>query len=71
MTTPDHLPSPPRRALRRRRESEEFEFCATLAARTDSERRETHCRLEFRPLDWNEFLRLAEHHGVLPLVAST
>ena len=52
-----------------KRESE-FEFLSVLAGTDLSpERRERIANWNLLALDWNKFVRLAEHHGVLPLVA--
>ena len=56
------IPAPPRLALMR---GGAFELlCACATTRPDPRRIE-----RISSLDWSEFLRLAEHHGVLPLVA--
>ncbi len=47
-----------------------FEFlCALAGAELAPERIERIANWNLSALGWNEFLRLAEHHGVLPLVA--
>ena len=47
-----------------------FEFlCALAGAELAPERIERIANWNLSALDWSEFLRLAEHHGVLPLVA--
>lgn len=47
-----------------------FEFlCALAGAELTPERIECIANWNLSALDWSEFLRLAEHHGVLPLVA--
>ena len=48
----------------------EFEFlCALTSAEPAPERRERIANWNLSALDWSEVLRLAEHHGVLPLAA--
>ena len=50
--------------------SDEFELlCALASARLTAERSERVAKWNLSAFDWTEFLRLAEHHGVLPLVA--
>jgi hypothetical protein len=62
------LPLPSTSGLRR---EDEFELLRLLAGATLSpERVERIVNWDFGTLDWNEFIRLAEHHGVLPLAAS-
>jgi len=52
-----------------KRESE-FEFlCALARTNLSPERRERIANWNFSALDWKKFVRLAEQHGVLPLVA--
>jgi hypothetical protein len=47
-----------------------FEFvCALAGAELTPARRERIADCDHHALDWGEVLRLAEHHGVLPLVA--
>jgi hypothetical protein len=47
-----------------------FEFvCALAGAELTPARRERIADCDYQALDWGEVLRLAEHHGVLPLVA--
>ncbi len=49
--------------------SQEFEFLCACAAVEISVKRATQiASIDFAQIDWDEFLRLAEHHGVLPLV---
>jgi hypothetical protein len=70
MTSPELLPSALPSTNRRRRE-DEFEFLCLLAGATLSpESLERIAGWDFATLDWHEFIRLAEHHGVLPLAAS-
>ena len=48
----------------------EFELlCALTSAELAPERRESVANWNLPTLDWNEVLRLAEYHGVLPLAA--
>jgi hypothetical protein len=48
----------------------EFELlCALASAELSPERRERIANWNLSALDWNEVLRLAEYHGVLPLAA--
>jgi hypothetical protein len=48
----------------------EFELlCALTSAHLSPERRERIANWNLSTLDWSEVLRLAEHHGVLPLAA--
>src|SRR6266403_3577557 len=48
----------------------EFELlCALAGAELSPERRERIANWNLSALDWSEVLRLAEYHGVLPLVA--
>jgi Uncharacterised nucleotidyltransferase len=50
--------------------ADEFEFlCALAGAELASERIERIANWNCSALDWSEVLRLAEHHGVLPLAA--
>jgi len=71
---PGPLPSPRRTSIQPHREDErenEFELLCVLAGTTLSfERVERIATWNLTTLDWNEFLLLAEHHGVLPLAAS-
>jgi putative nucleotidyltransferase-like protein len=70
MTSPEPLPSPLPSTNRLRRE-DEFELLCLLAGATLSpERLERIAGWDFNTLDWNEFIRLAERHGVIPLAAS-
>jgi hypothetical protein len=70
MKTSDHLPSPCPSSIGLRTENE-FEILSVLAGATLSpERVKRIADWNFGSFDWNEFLRLAEHHGVLPLAAS-
>jgi Uncharacterised nucleotidyltransferase len=49
---------------------DEFAFlCALTGADLARERRARIANWNLSALDWSEFVRLAEHHGVLPLVA--
>jgi hypothetical protein len=72
MTLPEFLPSPsstaPQSAQRER--EDEFEFlCALTGTNLPMERRARIANWNLAALDWSEFVSLAEHHGVLPLVA--
>ena len=70
MKTSEHLPSPRTSSTGLRTENE-FEILSVLAGATLSpERVKSIADWDFSGFDWNEFLRLAEHHGVLPLAAS-
>lgn len=61
-------PLPSTNGLRR---EDEFELLCLLAGATLApERVERIANWDFGTLDWNEFIPLAEHHGVLPLAAS-
>jgi len=52
--------------------ADEFEFlCALAGAELAPERIERIANWNRSALDWSEILRLAEHHGVLPLAART
>ncbi len=63
------LPPPRPSAVHAKRE-DEFEFLCVLAgAKLSPERQDQIANWNLSTLDWNEFLRLAEHHGVLPLAA--
>jgi hypothetical protein len=44
-------------------------LCALTSAELSPERRERIANWDLSALDWNEVLRLAEYHGVLPLAA--
>ncbi|MGB7927247.1 MAG: nucleotidyltransferase family protein [Terriglobales bacterium] len=49
---------------------DEFEFvCALAGAELTPARHERIANCDYQALDWSEVLRIAEHHGVLPLVA--
>ncbi|MGA7078326.1 MAG: nucleotidyltransferase family protein [Terriglobales bacterium] len=49
---------------------DQFGFvCALAGAELTAARRERIANCDYQALDWSEVLRLAEHHGVLPLVA--
>ncbi len=52
-----------------RREDEFNLLCALAGAELAPERVERIANWNLSALDWSEFLRLAEHHGVLPLAA--
>jgi Uncharacterised nucleotidyltransferase len=63
------LPTPPASSTVPQRENE-FEFlCALTGVELGQERVECIANWNLSKLDWSEFLRLAEHHGVLPLAA--
>ncbi len=62
------FPSPASSTVPQR--ADEFEFlCALAAAELAPERIERIANWNRAALDWSEVLRLAEHHGVLPLAA--
>jgi hypothetical protein len=68
MTMPELLDSSPE--LRAPIPGTEFGFvCALAGAELTPARRERIANCDYQALDWSEVLRLAEHHGVLPLVA--
>lgn len=75
MTPPEPVPSSPasRTAPQKEREREtedEFGFlCALVGADPTPDRRASIATGNPAALDWNEFISLAEHHGVLPLAA--
>ena len=79
MTTPEQLrsplastsrPSSVRLSSDRMKRESEFEFlCALAGTSLSPERRERIANWNLSALDWNKFVRLAEQHGVLPLVA--
>ncbi len=49
---------------------DEFDLlCALAASELTAGRQERVANWNLSAIDWNEFLRLAEHHGVLPLTA--
>src|ERR1035437_1919272 len=63
------LPTPPASSTVPQRENE-FEFlCALTGVELGQERVERIANWNLSNLDWSEFLRLAERHGVLPLAA--
>jgi hypothetical protein len=63
------LPTPPASSTVPRGENE-FEFlCALTGVELGQERVERIANWNLSKLDWSQVLRLAEHHGVLPLVA--
>ena len=65
----DPLSPPPASSTAPQAENE-FEFlCALTSAEPALERRERSANWNLSALDWGEVLRLAEHHGVLPLAA--
>jgi hypothetical protein len=71
MTPPELLPSSPASCTAPQRESEdEFGFlCALAGAALTPERRARIAAGNPAALDWSKLVRLAEHHGVLPLAA--
>lgn len=69
MTMPE-LPDPSRKSRAPTPGKDEFGFvCALAGAELTPARRERIANCDYQALDWREVLRLAEHHGVLPLVA--
>ena len=61
---------PPSVSSTRLQTQDGFEFlCALTSAEPTPERRERIANWNLFALDWSEVLRLAEYHGVLPLVA--
>ncbi len=63
------LPSSPASSAPRGR-ADEFEFlCALIGSEFAPQQTERVAKLNLSALDWSEFLRLAEEHGVLPLAA--
>jgi hypothetical protein len=63
------LPSSPVSSALRQR-VDEFEFlCALIGSEFTPRQTERLAKLDLSALDWSEFLRVAEEHGVLPLVA--
>ncbi len=77
MTLPEPVPSSPasRTAPRKKEKGKpktNSGSCARWRRGPDSRaRRERIANWDIRRLDWSEVIRLAEHHGVLPLVAHT
>src|ERR1700735_3163125 len=69
MTTRELLPSPSSPGIRMQREDEFELLCVSAGAELSAERRERIAHWNLSALDWGKFLRLAEHHGVLPLAA--
>src|SRR5271167_1008690 len=70
MTTAELLPAPSP-SVTRLGQGDEFELlCAVACVKPAPERLELFAGWDFSALDWSEFIRLAEHHGVLPLAAS-
>jgi hypothetical protein len=67
-TTSELLP-PPRPSTVPCREDEFELLCELSGAKLSPERQQHIANWNLSTLDWNEFLRLAEHHGVLPLAA--
>ena len=65
----EHLPSSPVSSASLKKE-DEFEFlCALTGSELTPQRIERVADWNLSGLDWREFLRLAEQHGVLPLAA--
>jgi hypothetical protein len=61
---------PPSVSSTRLQVQDEFELlCALTSAELAPERRERIANWNLAALDWSEFIRLAEYHGVLPLAA--
>ncbi|MGD0468107.1 MAG: nucleotidyltransferase family protein [Terriglobales bacterium] len=67
MTEP--LPTSPLSSSRLQKEDEFELLCALATVELPPERLERIANWNLSALDWSEFLRLAEHHGVLPLAA--
>ena len=67
MTEP--LPTSPLSSTRLQKEDEFELLCALATVELPPERLERIANWNLSALDWSEFLRLAEHHGVLPLAA--
>src|SRR5208337_2664043 len=65
----DPLPSSPMSRTAPQRENEFELLCVLAGAELSPERIERIENWGVSPLDWSEFLRLAEHHGILPLAA--
>jgi hypothetical protein len=63
------LASSPVSSTTQRREGEYELLCALARAKVTSEEIGLLANWNFSTLDWNEVLRLAEYHGVLPLAA--
>ena len=63
------LPSSPVSSAAPQREAEFDLLCALAGAELTPGRAGRLANWDLSTLDWSEFLRLAEHHGVLPLVA--
>jgi hypothetical protein len=63
------LPSSPMSSIAPQREDVFDLLCALAGAQLALERRERVANWNLSALDWSEVLRLAEHHGVLPLAA--
>jgi hypothetical protein len=63
------LPTSPASSTVPQRENEFELLCALTGVELGQERIERIANWNFSNLDWSEFLRLAEHHGVLPLAA--
>ena len=67
MTEPPPSPPPSSSILY---PGKEFEFlCALAGTRLSREQIERIASWNLSVVDWNAFLRLAEHHGVVPLAA--
>jgi hypothetical protein len=69
MTTPALMPTPPVPSTAPQREDEFELLCALAGVELAPERLERIANWNCSALDWSEVLRLAEHHGVLPLAA--
>jgi hypothetical protein len=63
------LPSSPVSSVALQSENEFSLLCALAGTELTSERIERIANWNLSGLDWSEFLRLAEHHGILPLAA--
>jgi hypothetical protein len=69
MTTPEALLSPLLSPPRLRREDEFELLCALSGTKLSPGRLERIADWNLAAIDWSEFMRLAGHHGVLPLAA--
>jgi hypothetical protein len=65
----EFLPAPPKSSTALQGENEFDLLCALARKELSVDRRERVAGWNCSAVDWSEFLSLAEHHGVLPLVA--
>jgi hypothetical protein len=65
----DFLPAPSKSSAAIQSEGEFDLLCALASKDFSPEQIERLAHWDWSAVDWNEFLRLAEHHGVLPLAA--